>query len=174
MSSDSTPTQPLINTYTTSYIPSDILSSSLQRIPSRKWLVKYFEFNNISGEWNGGQTGFVYLDNTFPSEPPPRLIMTTKNDESSKTIFSFEITNCIEFKTQQDTILTWKSSEDEQQENLAISFLEKEGIEKIKESIEKIKGNNIFTDDEYNEDYIFNTIDKEHLPLLVEKIQPVC
>ena len=96
MSSDSTPTQPLINTYTTSYIPSDVLSSSLQRIPSRKWLVKYFEFNNISGEWNGGQTGFVYLDNTFPSEPPPRLIMTTKNDESSKTIFSFEITNCIE------------------------------------------------------------------------------
>ena len=27
---------------------------------------------------------------------------------------------------------------------------------------------------DYNEDYIFNTIDKEHLPLLVEKIQPVC
>ena len=159
-----------------SYPIFETFSPSLQRIPSHKWLVKYFELSNINGEWNEGQTGFVYLDNTLPSQPPPLLIMT-KDDETNEIIFSFEITEYFEFKTQKDTILTWKSNEDEQQENLAISFLDKEGIEEIKECIEKIKGNNNtinkFNEDD-DEDYFFNTINRNNLHIIADKIQPVC
>ena len=65
-----------------SYPIFETFSPSLQRIPSHKWLVKYFELSNINGEWNEGQTGFVYLDNTLPSQPPPLLIMTKENMET--------------------------------------------------------------------------------------------
>lgn len=164
---------PSIMTQLSLFPPSPHLSPPFEKIPSHQWLVKYFNLNKTNGEWNEGQTGYVYLDNTFPSDPPPKLIMTT-DEPIPQTVFSFDITNSIEFKLQHDKVLTWKSNEQETQEDLAISFLDKKGIDEIKQYISKIKGNICESDEDYNEDYKYNASIRENLPFIEEKLQPVC
>jgi len=55
------------------------------------------------------------------------MFSETDNDK----IFELKITNEIEFHRQRGTILTWKGKEDEDDDDSAISFQEKEGVQEI-------------------------------------------
>jgi hypothetical protein len=46
-------------------------------------------------------------------------------------IFEFKITEYIDFHRQRGTILTWKVKQDEEDDDSAVSFQDKEGIREI-------------------------------------------
>ncbi len=46
-------------------------------------------------------------------------------------MFEMKLTNHLEFRRQRGTILTWKSRAEEEDDDSAISFQEKEGIREV-------------------------------------------
>lgn len=56
--------------------------------------------------------------------------MFSETDNNDK-IFELKITHDLEFHRQRGTILTWKDKEDEEDDDSAISFQEKEGVQEV-------------------------------------------
>jgi hypothetical protein len=50
---------------------------------------------------------------------------------NNETIFELKLTNDLEFHRQRGTILTWRSKKEEEDDDTAISFQEKEGIREV-------------------------------------------
>lgn len=53
------------------------------------------------------------------------------SETNNVTMVELKLTNGLDFHRQRGTILTWKRSKDEEDDDTAISFQEKEGIKEV-------------------------------------------
>ena len=58
-------------------------------------------------------------------------MMVMTSEEDSATLFEIKITKEFEFNKQRGTIITWKKDIHEEDDDIAISFQEKEGVKEI-------------------------------------------
>jgi hypothetical protein len=58
-------------------------------------------------------------------------IITMVSETNYSIMFDLKISNNMEFHRQRGTILTWKVKDDEEDDDTAISFQDKEGIREV-------------------------------------------
>ena len=131
---------------------SSLQKSSENHIPpdydllTRIWRVKLYNLKE-NGEWDDKGIGHVFCAEAFldkndkNSEKIPKLIMTKENN--SEIIFSINLNDenfC--FHNQRGTILTWKNSKNIVEDDSAISFQEKDGVNEIWKNIMSLRGVN--------------------------------
>ena len=114
------------------------------------WRVKLYNLKE-NGEWDDKGIGQVFCADVFSdkndknSEKIPKLIMTKENN--SEIIFSINLNDeNFNFHNQRGTILTWKNSKNILEDDTAISFQDKDGVNEIWKNIMSIRGIN--SDDE--------------------------
>ena len=152
---------------------------------TKKWRVKLYILNS-NGEWDDRGIGYVFLaneveeqniegcsDSTAPTQMVKKLIMLREN--TKELIFNIDIVEeKLEFHNQRGTILTWKNEAISEEDNVAISFQEKEGITEILKNIKMIKGENIPEDDIFFEEEtpfdLLGDVTNENLPNILREI----
>ena len=104
---------------------------------TNKWRVKLYHLNE-NGQWEDFGIGYVfgaYEEKDFNikdsnKEKIQKLILL--NEDTHEEMFNIEIKNkSIEFHNQRGIIITWKMGNDNNEDNTAISFQEKEGVYEI-------------------------------------------
>ena len=110
-------------------------------LTTRKWRVKLYRLNE-KGQWDDNGIGYVfciYNKEIIKNE----LIMV--NESTEEEMFKIDINkNSIDFHNQRGTIMTWKTEEDNGNgdDNIAISFQDKEGVYEILTKILICQGKN--------------------------------
>ena len=152
---------------------------------TKKWRVKLYLLND-NGQWDDKGIGYVFLaneikgqgnngftNNDSPTQMEKNLIMLKENTEELILNVNLFKEN-LEFHNQRGTILTWKSGGISDEDNIAISFQEKEGIADIFRNIKIIKGENIQEDDVFFEEEtpfdILKDVTIENLPNILREI----
>ena len=169
-------------------IPESNLSLKKQKelenlIPfTKKWRVKLYILNE-NGKWDDRGIGQVFCANEVEEESKldggkqnfaqmtKKLIML--KEKTNEIIFNIDIIKeNADFHNQRGSILTWKKAGTFGEDNVAISFQEKEGILEILKNIEIVKGNNFSEEELLKEDQNdFNLeVDIENLPNLVREL----
>ena len=117
---------------------------------TNKWRVKLYRLNE-NGQWEDNGIGYVFgaLDKQKPSEQKENVEQFKKlimiNEETSQLMFSVELKkNSVDFHNQRGIIITWKEGADLSEDNIAISFQEKEGAIEIWNNILTNQGKNPF------------------------------
>ena len=154
---------------------------------TKKWRVKLYLLNE-SGQWDDSGIGYVFLANemqnkglgvcadcSYPSPMVKKLIMLKEN--TKELIFNINIVEeNLEFHNQRGTILTWKKGGASDEDNIAISFQEKEGITEIFKNIRMINGETIQEDDVFFEEETpldtLKDVNIENLPNILREIPP--
>jgi hypothetical protein len=152
-----------------------------------KWRVKLFLLNN-NGQWDDKGIGFIFLANEIqsqgnegcsdissPTHMVKKLIMLEEN--TKEFILNINITEeNLEFHFQRGTILTWKKRGISDEDNIAISFQEKEGLNEIIKNIRIINGENDQDDDRFFEEEspfdIFKDVTIDNLSNISREITP--
>ena len=164
------------------------ISENKNFIPfTKKWRVKLYLLNE-SGQWDDSGIGYVFLANemqnkglgvcadcSYPSPMVKKLIMLKEN--TKELIFNINIVEeNLEFHNQRGTILTWKKGGASDEDNIAISFQEKEGITEIFKNIRMINGETIQEDDVFFEEETpldtLKDVNIENLPNILREIPP--
>ena len=105
-------------------------------LTTKKWRVKLYRLNE-RGQWDDFGIGFVFCVNNKEEKDKiiNKLIMT--NELTEEEMFNIDIDkNTSEFHNQRGTIMTWKTGDDDKgDDNIAISFQEKEGVIEIMKNI---------------------------------------
>ena len=113
-------------------------------LTTKKWRVKLYRLNE-RGQWDDFGIGFVFCVNNKEEKDKiiNKLIMT--NELTEEEMFNIDIDkNTSEFHNQRGTIMTWKTGDDDKgDDNIAISFQEKEGVIEIMKNILLCEGKNI-------------------------------
>ena len=113
-------------------------------LTTKKWRVKLYRLNE-RGQWDDFGIGFVFCVNNKEEKDKiiNKLIMT--NELTEEEMFNIDIDkNTSEFHNQRGTIMTWKTGDDDKgDDNIAISFQEKEGVIEIMKNILLCEGENI-------------------------------
>lgn len=152
---------------------------------TKKWRVKLYLLND-NGQWDDkgigyaflaneikGQGNGVYNNNESPTQMEKNLIMLKENTEELILNINLLKEN-LEFHNQRGTILTWKSGGVSDEDNIAISFQEKEGITDIFRNIRIIKGENVQEEDIFFEEEtpfdILKDVTLENLPNILREI----
>ena len=154
---------------------------------TKKWRVKLYLLNE-NGQWDDNGIGYAFLaneiqnkevggcpDTSYPSSMLKKLIMLKEN--TKEIIFNINLSEeNLEFHNQRGTILTWKKEGLSDEDNIAISFQEKEGITDIFKNILMLHGENVQEDDVFFEEEIpFDTlkdVNIENLPYILREIPP--
>ena len=152
---------------------------------SKKWRVKLYILNE-NGQWDDKGIGYVFCANETDVEYGlnggkqnsnqmiKKLIMIEEKTE--EVIINIDIKKeNVEFHNQRGTILTWKKSNTFGEDNIAISFQDKEGVLEIIKNIKIINGKNLSDDEILIEDdpfYIFHDITVDNLPNIVREFGP--
>ena len=142
-------------------------------IITRKWRVKLYKLNSL-GQWDDHGIGYVFCAskmNPDNNEKINKLIMLDEN--TNEEMFCIELNeNKAEFNYQRSTIMTWKT-DNEVDDDSAISFQEKEGLIEIIKSIYSNEGKNIDIDnliEEVNNSGIYMEVSTQNLPTLAKLI----
>ena len=154
---------------------------------TKKWRVKLYLLNE-NGQWDDKGIGYVFLANEIQEESnfdggfenstatkmDKKLIML--KETTNETIFNIDILKeNIEFHNQRGTILTWKKMGSLDEDNIAISFQEKEGITEIFKNIKIINGIILEDEDFFEEETpfeVFREVTTENLPNIYREIPP--
>ena len=154
---------------------------------TKKWRVKLYLLNE-NGQWDDKGIGYVFLANEIQEESnfdggfenstaakmDKKLIML--KETTNETIFNIDILKGnIEFHNQRGTILTWKKMGSLDEDNIAISFQEKEGIAEIFKNIKIINGIILEDEDFFEEETpfeVFREVTTENLPNIYREIPP--
>ena len=154
---------------------------------TKKWRVKLYLLNE-NGQWDDEGIGYVFLANEIQEESnfdggfenstaakmDKKLIML--KETTNETIFNIDILKeNIEFHNQRGTILTWKKMGSLDEDNIAISFQEKEGIAEIFKNIKIINGIILEDEDFFEEETpfeVFREVTTENLPNIYREIPP--
>ena len=125
-------------------------------LSTRKWRVKLYRLNE-NGQWDDYGIGYVFCANSKNENGKTinKLIMTNEiNEEEMLNINIDEKTT--DFHNQRGTIMTWKTGDDDKgDDNIAISFQEKEGV------IEIMKNIYFFEGKIFNDESLYNFIDNQ-------------
>ena len=141
---------------------------------TRKWRVKFYKLNS-QGQWDDNGIGFVFCASKIneSNEKMNKLIML--NELTEEEMFNIDLVkNGIEFNYQRSTIMTWKTEEGDD-DDLAISFQEKDGLIEIYRTIalcqeKEIKMENLL--EEVNGAVNFLEVSVQNLPNLSKIINP--
>ena len=115
---------------------------------TNKWRVKLYNLSE-SGQWEDFGIGYVFcafeqkdLENQKKNEDKiQKLIML--NEDTCEEMFKIELKkNSVEFHNQRGIIITWKDGNNINEDNIAISFQEKEGVIEIWNNILINQGKN--------------------------------
>ena len=106
---------------------------------SNKWRVKLYLLND-AGQWDDKGIGYLILFRSDNSEEEEKYYMIMFKEDSQEQVFCVLINSSLEFHNQRGTILTWKQSQDLADDNIAVSFHEKQGIEEVILMLKKITG----------------------------------
>ena len=154
---------------------------------TKKWRVKLYLLNE-NGQWDDKGIGYVFLanetqeesnfdggfENSTAAKMEKKLIML--KETTNETIFNIDILKeNIEFHNQRGTILTWKKMGSLDEDNIAISFQEKEGIAEIFKNIKIINGIILEDEDFFEEETpfeVFREVTTENLPNIYREIPP--
>ena len=154
---------------------------------TKKWRVKLYLLNE-NGQWDDKGIGYVFLanetqeesnfdggfENSTAAKMDKKLIML--KETTNETIFNIDILKeNIEFHNQRGTILTWKKMGSLDEDNIAISFQEKEGIAEIFKNIKIINGIILEDEDFFEEETpfeVFREVTTENLPNIYREIPP--
>jgi hypothetical protein len=113
-------------------------------LTTKKWRVKLYRLNE-RGQWDDCGIGFVFCANNQDDKENiiNKLIMT--NELTEEEMINIVIDkNTAEFHNRRGTIMTWKTGDDDKgDDNIAISFQEKEGVIEILKNILLCEGKNI-------------------------------
>ena len=141
---------------------------------TRKWRVKFYKLNSL-GQWDDIGIGFVFCANKINelNEKINKLILL--NEVTDEEMFNIDLNkNGIEFNYQRSTIMTWKM-EDGDDDDLAISFQEKQGLIEIYKTISLCQGKELKLDnllEEENSAVIYMEITVQNLPSIAKLINP--
>ena len=153
---------------------------------TKKWRVKLYLLND-NGQWDDKGIGYVFLanevqeesnsnggsENSVPTNMSKKLIML--KETTNEMIFNIDILKeNIDFHNQRGTILTWKKTTSLDEDNIAISFQEKEGISEIFKNIKIINGIILEDEDFFEEETpfeIFKDVTAENLPNILRELQ---
>ena len=149
---------------------------------TKKWRVKLYILNE-NGKWVDRGIGHVFCSNEIEdhfklngekqnsTQMAKKLIML--KEKTNEIIFKIDIRkDNIDFHNQRGSILTWKKNESFGEDNIAISFQEKEGILEILKNIEIVKGNNISVEELLKEDLndFYLEVNIENLPNIYREL----
>ena len=161
---------------------------------TKKWRVKLYILNE-KGIWEDKGVGQVYCANEKNREEEEEKKRknnenndnngkNNENEKIKKLIFKKEKTNEIvfnldilkenvEFHNQSEIILTWKNNDLINEDNIAFSFQEKEGLFEILKTINLVRGKNFSKDDLLKNDNINNKyyVSIDNLPNLVKEFE---
>ena len=130
--------------------------NSTTKITTRKWRVKLYRLNDI-GQWDDFGIGFVFCENQIFEEGKTINKLIMLNELTEEEMFNIEINNnTVEFHNQRGTIMTWKTGDDDGDDNIAISFQEKDGVIEIMKNILICQGKNP------NDESLFMDISEEN------------
>ena len=147
---------------------------------TKKWRVKLYHLNE-QGQWDDFGIGYVFCafeqknqnKQGTKEENYQKLIML--NEDNYEEMFNIEIKkNSVDFHNQRGIIITWKERKDISEDNIAISFQEKEGVIEIWNNILINQGknpldkNNILLSDNPPETYLEVSI--QNLPNLLREL----
>ena len=141
---------------------------------TRKWRVKFYKLNSL-GQWDDIGIGFVFCANKINelNEKINKLILL--NEVTDEEMFNIDLNkNGIEFNYQRSTIMTWKM-EDGDDDDLAISFQEKQGLIEIYKTISLCQGKELKLDnllEEENSAVNYMEITVQNLPSIAKLINP--
>ena len=141
---------------------------------TRKWRVKFYKLNS-QGQWDDNGIGFVFCASKIneSNEKMNKLIML--NELTEEEMFNIDLVkNGIEFNYQRSTIMTWKTEEGDD-DDLAISFQEKDGLIEIYRTIALCQGKEIKMEnllEEVNGAVNFLEVSVQNLPNLSKIINP--
>ena len=142
------------------------------KLTTKKWRVKLYRLNGI-GQWDDCGIGFVFCitNKEETGKIINKLIMI--NELTEEEMLNIDLDkNTSDFHNQRGTIMTWKTGDDKGDDNIAISFQEKEGVKEIMKNIfisegKNINDENIFMDSQ-SENYYEVSI--QNLPNLVREL----
>ena len=144
-------------------------------LSTRKWRVKLYRLNE-NGQWDDWGIGYVFCANSQneTGKEINKLIMT--NEINEEEMLNIDIDGkTADFHNQRGTIMTWKTGDDDKgDDNIAISFQEKEGVIEIMKKIYFCEGKN-FNDESLN-NFMDNQSDTsyeisiQNLPNLVREL----
>ena len=142
------------------------------KLTTNKWRVKLYRLNKI-GQWDDCGIGFVFCitNKDETGKVINKLIMISELTEEEMLNIDLD-KNTSDFHNQRGTIMTWKTCDDKGDDNIAISFQEKEGVKEIMKNIficegKNINDENIFMDSQ-SENYFEVSI--QNLPNLVREL----
>lgn len=96
---------------------------------SSKWRVKLYHLNE-EGQWNDMGTGYVSITRELIDNKVEYTIKM-QSEANNQTMFELNLANGIQFNRQRGTILTWKTKMEEEDDDTAVSFQEKDGIREV-------------------------------------------
>ena len=144
-------------------------------LSTRKWRVKLYRLNE-NGQWDDWGIGYVFCANSQneTGKEINKLIMT--NEINEEEMLNIDIDGkTADFHNQRGTIMTWKTGDDDKgDDNIAISFQEKEGVIEIMKKMYFCEGKN-FNDESLN-NFMDNQSDTsyeisiQNLPNLVREL----
>ena len=117
---------------------------------TKKWRVKLYHLNQ-KGQWDDRGIGYVFCAyeetniNSKETNEENGLKLIMLNEDTLDEMFNIEIKkDSIEFHNQRGIIITWQIGNDSNEDNMAISFQEKEGVVEIWNKILINQGKNPF------------------------------
>ena len=113
------------------------------KLTTKKWRVKLYRLN-AKGQWDDCGIGFVFCINNKDETGKiiNKLIMI--NELTDEEMLNIDLDkNTSDFHNQRGTIMTWKTGDEKGDDNIAISFQEKEGVKEIMKNIFISEGKNI-------------------------------
>ena len=142
------------------------------KLTTKKWRVKLYRLNG-EGQWDDCGIGFVFC--TINKDEKGKIInkLIMINELTEEEMLNIDLDkNTSDFHNQRGTIMTWKTGDDKGDDNIAISFQEKEGVKEIMKNIfisegKNINDENIFMD--YQSENNFE-VSIQNLPNLVREL----
>ena len=142
------------------------------KLTTKKWRVKLYRLNH-NGQWDDCGIGFVFciVNKDEKGKIINKLIMI--NELTEEEMLNIDLDkNTSDFHNQRGTIMTWKTGDDKGDDNIAISFQEKEGVKEIMKNIFILEGKNINDENIFMDSQSENNFEVsiQNLPNLVREL----
>ena len=139
---------------------------------TRRWRVKLYKLNEI-GQWDDKGIGNAFCATKKEDNDIVQNKLMMINEKNEEEMINLDINkDQIEFHNQRGTIMTWRMGGDSGDDNIAMSFQEKEGVAEIVKTILIWEGKDANIEDLYMEfqDDGFLEVSIQNLPNLEKEL----